>query len=72
MSTDHKDMLLEDFLRLSFDEQFNYNPIWAAIVQDWKQQMREGVESDLDFPCPYCEGDDPTCPCQTSPLGGDE
>jgi hypothetical protein len=63
-----RSMDLEDFMNLSTTEQFDFNPIWATIARRWRDAAEEGVESDLDFPCPICDGEDEECLCQTNPL----
>jgi hypothetical protein len=61
-------MDLEAFLNLPATKQFDYNPVWATIVRHWRDATEEGVESDLDFPCPVCDGEDEECLCQMNPL----
>ena len=61
-------MALEDFMNLPLKEQFDFNPIWATIALRWREAMEEEVESNLDFPCLACDGEDEECLCQTNPL----
>jgi hypothetical protein len=61
-------MALEDFMNLPLTEQFDYNPVWATIVLRWRRATEEGIESDLDFPCPICDGEDEECLCQMNSL----
>jgi hypothetical protein len=59
-------MALEDFMNLPATEQFDFNPVWAIIVRRWRdslESIKMGVESDLDFPCPVCDGEDEECLC---------